>query len=129
VAVSRNVEIVADAYQAGPLSNSIHLAPDAEFDFTSMYPDQPVLRGIEAMRGFRDEGPWGGSIRFEPQRYFELDDQRVLVFVAATSVGRSSGAPVTTQIAHEFTLRDGLIVRVKVHRSRADARTATGLDG
>src|SRR5207302_6351024 len=59
------------------------LAPDIEFDFTAIYPDRPVLRGTGEMRRFRDEGPWGRSIRFEPQRYFDVDEDRVLVFVRA----------------------------------------------
>jgi hypothetical protein len=35
---------------------------------------------------------------------------------------------VETAIAHEFTLRDGLIVRVKVHRNRDEALKALGLE-
>jgi ketosteroid isomerase-like protein len=123
-----NVELARRAYLGpGPLTDSPHLDPGAEFDFTSIYPDQPVLIGVEAMRSFRDGGPWGASIRFEPERYFDVDDERVLVFVRATSTGRSSGAPVETAIAHEITVRDGLIVRVKVHRDRSEALEAVGL--
>jgi ketosteroid isomerase-like protein len=123
-----NVEIVRRGYlDPAPLSSGAHIAPDAEFDFTAIYPDQPVLRGIEEMRSFRDAGPWGRSISFEPERYFDVDDQRVLVFVRASSKGRASGAAVETRIAQEFTIRDGLIVRVKVHRDRGEALEAVGL--
>jgi ketosteroid isomerase-like protein len=125
-----NVEIVQRGYRGpGPLSSAAEIAPDAEFDFTEIYPDQPVLHGIEQMRGFRDAGPWGRSIRFEPERYFDVDDERVLVFVRVTSTGRASGAAVETRIAQEFTIREGLIVRVKVHRDRSDALAAVGLKG
>src|SRR5438552_9256354 len=111
-----NVEIVRRAYlDPSPLTGA-QIARDAEFDFTAVYPDQPVLRGIEEMRSFRDAGPWGRSIHFEPERYFDIDDERVLVLVRVTSTGQTSGAPVETGIAQEFTIRDGLIVRVKVHR-------------
>jgi len=124
----QNVEIVRRGYlDPGPLSSGAQIAPDAEFDFTAIYPDQPVLRGIEEMRSFRDAGPWGGSISFEPERFFDVDDQRVLVFVRATSTGRASGAAVETRIAQEFTIRDGLIVHVKVYRDRAEALEAMGL--
>ena len=123
-----NVEIVRRGYlDPGPLINAAHIAPDAEFDFTAIYPDQPVLRGIEEMRSFRDAGPWGRSIHFEPERYFDVDDERVLVFVRATSTGQASGAAVETSVAHEFTIRDGLIVRVKIHRDRSQALEAVGL--
>ena len=104
------------------------IAPDAEFDFTAVYPDQPVLRGTEEMRSFRDRGPWGQSIRFQPERYFDVDDERVLVFVRVTSTGQASGTPVETRIAHEFMLRDTLIVRVKVHRDRSQALADLGLE-
>ncbi len=120
-----SVEIVRAAFSGeGPLTSAKQLAPDAEFDFTALYPDQPVLQGVEEMRAFRDSGPWGSSISFQAERFFEVDDDRVLVFVRATASGRRSGTPVQTLVAHEFTLRDGLIVRVKVHPDRADALKA-----
>jgi hypothetical protein len=123
-----NVEIVREAYlDPAPLASATHVAPDAEFDFTALYPDQPVLVGVEEMRSFRDAGPWGRSIHFEPERYFDVDDERVLVFVRAIAIGQESGAPVSTHIAHEFTIRGGLIVRVKVHRDRPTALAAVGL--
>jgi ketosteroid isomerase-like protein len=123
-----NVEIVRSAFAgAAPLTSAEQLAPDAEFDFTALYPDQPVLRGVEEMRAFRDAGPWGRSISFEAEDYFEIDEERVLVFVRATATGRQSGAPIETRLAHEFTLRDGRIVRVKVHPDRQQALHAVGL--
>jgi ketosteroid isomerase-like protein len=123
-----NLEIVRQAFaSAAPLTDSARLAPDAEFDFTALYPDQPVLRGVEDMRAFRDFGPWGKSIRFEAERYFQVDDERVLVFVRATASGQQSGTPVDTRIAHEITLRRGLIVRVKVYPDRTEALHAVGL--
>jgi ketosteroid isomerase-like protein len=125
-----NVEIVRHVYQgSASLIDAAHVAPDAEFDFTAVYPDQPVLRGIEAMRTFRDAGPWGRSTRFEPERYLEVDEERVLVLVRAIATGRGSGVPVETSIAQEFTIRDGLIVRVKVHRDQSEAVKAVGLGG
>ena len=123
-----NVEIVRHGFlQPGPMVDSARVSPDAEFDFTDVYPDQPVLRGAGAMRRFRDGGPWGASIHFEPRRFFDVDDERVLVFVDATSTGQTSGAAVESRIAHEITVRDGWIVRVKVYRDRAKALEAAGL--
>jgi ketosteroid isomerase-like protein len=123
-----NVEIVRRAF-AGPgrLTDAESLAPDAEFDFKALYPDQPVLRGLEEMRAFRDTGPWGESISFAAERYFEVDDERVLVFVRATASGQQSGIPVKSELAHEFTVRQGSIVRVKVHADREQALKAVGL--
>jgi ketosteroid isomerase-like protein len=124
----RNVEIVRRGYaDPAPLTSAMRFAPDVEFDFTAIYPDQPVLRGVGEMRRFRDAGPWGRSIHFEPERYFDVDDERVLVFVRVTSMGQASGAPVESRVAQEFTIRDGLIVGVKVHRDRREALKAVGL--
>jgi hypothetical protein len=124
-----NVQILRQVYQgSAPLIDAKRVAPDAEFDFTAVYPDQPVLRGIEAMRSFRDAGPWGRSTRFEPEGYLEVDEDRVLVLVRAIATGRGSGVPVETRIAQEVTIRDGLIVRVKVHRDESEALKALGLE-
>jgi ketosteroid isomerase-like protein len=129
-AVSENIDIVRQIYESGgPLTNAGPLAPDAEFDFTALYPDQPVLRGVEAMRAFRDTGPWGESISFEAEQYLVAGEDTVLVLVRATATGRGSGAPIVSRIAHELTLSDGMIVRVKVHADQTQAMRACGLSG
>ena len=113
-----------------PLGELVALmAPEVEFDFTAIYPDQPVLRGVGEMRRFRDDSPWGRSIRFEPEQYFDVDDERVLVLVRARATGLGSGAPIESRVAHEFTFRDGLLVRIKVYADRAEALQAAGLEG
>jgi ketosteroid isomerase-like protein len=126
-----NVEIVRSVY-ADPrgltAAASGKVAPDAEFDFTAAYPDRPVMRGVEELRRFRDSGPWGGSpIHFEPERFFDVDGERVLVFARVSATGQGSGAPVEIRVAHEFTIRDGLVVRFKVYGSRDEALEALGL--
>ena len=104
------------------------VAPEAEFDFTAVYPDRPILRGVDEFRRFRDIGPFGGSpIHFEPERFFDVDDERVLVFVRVTATGQESGAPVEIRAAHECTMRDGLLVRLKVYGDRREALEAAGL--
>jgi hypothetical protein len=124
----QNVEIVRALYLSKrPLVDSTLIARDAEFDFTELYPDQPVLRGVDEMQRFRDAGPWGSSIHFEPERYIDLDDERVLVIVHVDSTGQQSGIPVRRRVAQEFTLRRGLVVRVKTHAHPGDALKAAGL--
>src|SRR3954451_10687434 len=126
-----NVEIVRSVYsdpRGLTATASGKVAPDAEFDFTAVYPDRPVMRGVEELRSFRDTGPWGGSpIRFEPERFFDVDDERVLVFARVSATGYESGAEVEIRAAHEFTIRDGLVVRFKVYGSRDEALEAAGL--
>ena len=105
------------------------VAPDAEFDFSDTYPDQPaVMKGVEAVRRFRERGPWSGSpIHFEPERFFDVDDERVLAFVRVSATGDKSGAPVEIRVAHELTIRDGRVVRFKVYVNREEALAALGL--
>jgi uncharacterized protein len=126
-----NVEIVRSVYSDPDgltTGASGKVAPDAEFDFTEAYPDRPIMRGIEELRRFRDTGPWSGSpIHFEPERFFDVDDERVLAFVRVAARGQESGAPVEIRVAHEFTIRDGLVVRFKVYASRDRALEAAGL--
>jgi ketosteroid isomerase-like protein len=120
---------VREAYTSGAaLTSAEHLAPDAEFDFRALYPDQPVLQGVEAMRAFRDAGPWGESISFEPEHFLAAGEDTVLVLVRGTATGRGSGAPTERRIAHEITLRDGMIVRVKVHADQDEAMLGLGLE-
>jgi hypothetical protein len=100
-----NVEIVRGAFAGDArLSDYNRVAPDAEFDFTPL-PDQALLRGVAEMRAWRDSSPWGRSVSLAPERYFDVDDDWVLVFVRATAVGQQSGTPVAIEVAHEFTLR------------------------
>ena len=104
------------------------VAPDAEFDFSAVYPDTPILRGVEELRRFRDRGPWGGSpIHFEPEQFFDVDDERVLVFVRVSATGHMSGVPVANRVAHELTIRDDRLVRFKVYGDRDRALEAAGL--
>ena len=126
-----NVEIVRGIYKVpdgitGAASE--RLAPDVRFDFTSAYPDRRILRGAAAVREFRETGPWHGApIHFKPERFFDVDDERVLVFVHVSVVGAESGIPVEMDAAHEFTIRDGLVVYFKVYGDRDEALEAAGL--
>jgi len=123
-----NVEIVRRQYaNSQSLLDSKDLRPDAQFDFTDLYPDQPVIRGVAAMRRFRDDGPWGRSTRFAAERYFDVDEETVLVFTRVTSTGQGSGATLDTRVAQRFTVRNGLITRVKVYADRQQAVEAVGL--
>jgi uncharacterized protein len=103
-----------------------HAAPDAEFDFTDVYPDGPVVRGVERVRRIAANWPWG-ELRFEPERFIDADGEQVLVFIRATATGSGSGVPVQRRTAHECTFRDGRLVRFKVYADRKKALDAAGL--
>jgi uncharacterized protein len=57
----------------------------------------------------------------------DVDDERVLVLVRVHAEGKGSGVPVELRNAHEFTIRDGMLVRFKVYGDRAEALEAAGL--
>ena len=127
-----NVEIVREIFadRRGLIgSASEKAARDVEFDFSDVYPDRPVLRGVEEMRRFRETGPWSGApVHIEPERLIDVDDERVLALVRVTATGQESGIEVEISSAHEFTIRDGLVVRVKVYSDHAHALKAVGLE-
>ena len=103
------------------------VAPDAEWDFSPVYPDGPVLRGLESLRAYMVSSPWGGSLKVEPERFFDVGEERVLVFMRVTAEGEGSGVPVEMRNAHEFTIRDGVFVRWKGYADRTEALEAAGL--
>jgi hypothetical protein len=109
------------------LARAGSVAPDAELDFSAMYPDGPILRGPKAWVEYLDSLPWGRSVKLEPERFLDVDDERVLVFVHVTAVGETSGVPVGLKSAYEFTIRDGVVVRWKICADRAEALEAAGL--
>ena len=128
---AENVEIVRGIYEVpegitGAAAE--RLAPDVRYDFTAAYPDRRILRGAAEVREFRDTGPWHGApIHFKPERFFDVDDEHVLVFVHVSVVGTESGIPVESDAAHVFTIRDGLVVYFKVYWDRDEALEAAGL--
>ncbi len=97
--------------------------PDTEFDFTDAYPDGPVVRGIDGVRRIAANWPWD-ALHFDPERFLDVDGERVLVFVRATATGVGSGVPVERRTAHECTFSSGRLVRFKVYSDREDALAA-----
>lgn len=67
-----NVRIVRDVYEAPQMIDARCISPDAEFDFTALYPDQPALQGLSEMRSFREEGPWGKPIHLSRRGFSTL---------------------------------------------------------
>ena len=90
-----NVELVSRVYADFGLSPRLVeaaaqaglIAPDAEFDYSALLPDGPVVRGVEAWGEHADSSPWGGSLKLASERIFDVDDERVLVFVHSSARG------------------------------------------
>ena len=128
-----NLQIVRGVY-CRPLSLDPELlaalaelaTPDTVFDFTDAYPDGPVVRGVHGVREIAANWPWD-ALHFDPERFLDVDGERVLVFVRATATGIGSGVPVERRTAHQCTFREGSLVRFKVYSDRAEALKAAGL--
>jgi ketosteroid isomerase-like protein len=71
--------------------------------------------------------PWGRSLRFEPERFLDVDDERVLIFIRVTARREGSGVPVENRVAHDYTIRDGVLTRWKGFADRSEALEAAGL--
>jgi uncharacterized protein len=127
-----NVEIVRrgyDAFNRGDLGAFFQaFDPNAEWYLPEGGLNVGTRRGHQAIRqlveGFLEV--WD-PMHFEPERFFDVDDQRVLVFVRVSATGRGSGAQAEIRATHEFTIRDELVVRFKVYGNRAEALEALGL--
>jgi ketosteroid isomerase-like protein len=69
------------------------------------------------------------DFRMEADQFIDLDQNRVLVLARHRGVGRISGAPFESKVAHVFRFRDGLIVRWDVYAEPDEARRAVGPEG
>lgn len=99
---------------------------DTEFDFTDAYPDGPVVRGMDGVRRIAANWPWD-ALHFDPERFFDVGEERVVVFVRATATGVGSGVPVERRTAHECTFSDGRLARFKVYSDREQALAVAGV--
>ena len=55
-------------------------------------PGRARLSRAEDWRNFMGLLPWGDSLKLEPEQYFDVDDERVLVFMRVTAEGEGSGS-------------------------------------
>jgi ketosteroid isomerase-like protein len=131
--MSENLEIVRGIY-CRTLSLDPELlaglaeyaTPDTVFDFTDAYPDGRVVKGVDGVRRIAANWPWD-ALHFDPERFIDVDGERVLVFVRATATGKGSGIPVERRTAHACTFEDGSLVHFKVYSEREAALEAAGL--
>lgn len=128
----QNVEVVRRLYRAMDARDLDAIAELAHRQ-TEWISDPRVggdpIRGLENVtRFFVEQDEMLADLRAEPQRFRETRD-KVLVFVHLTGRGRASGAPFAIQIAHLWTLEDGIVVRGEGFCDRDEALEAAGLSG
>ena len=101
--------------------------PEIEWHNDPEWPGGGVHRGIEAVRRdlARQREAWGEA-RYEPVEIIRMDD-KILVLVDVRVTGKASGAPVSVEGAHIFTLREGMVATVQAFVDRERAFAAAGL--
>jgi ketosteroid isomerase-like protein len=125
-----NVELVRRIYGADDqIAAFVEMsASDLVVDLTALFLDEAPLQGQDQALSYLKRSPWG-SLRFDPERYFDVDHERVLVFSRTIQTGRASGLTLETRGAQQFTFRDGLVSHYKVYPDRDEALKAVGLEG
>jgi ketosteroid isomerase-like protein len=109
-----------DAFFAG-------LAPEFEFHTAGAFPDlDPVYVGREAFLDFlfKFQDPWE-ELSIDPDEVIDAG-QQVLALINFHARGRD-GIEVELALAHLWTIRDGLAVRLDSYADQQKARKAVGL--
>ena len=127
-----NVEIVRRAYEAFARRDSVTpfelYAPDIEWDVTGVHLEgTAVYHGHDGVRAsFRDLVAVFRDFEFQA-----LDlkpcGERVLVTVQEHGVGRGSGVVVDRRHYAVWTLRDGMVIRMRAYLDHGEALRAAGL--
>lgn len=130
---AENVEIVRSVYALGLDPSALDrafrdlLSDEIEIRLPPVYPDAEVYRGREGLLRWEQmiRETWG-EWRFEPERFFDLGGQ-VLVLARIVAEGGASGVRLDRKVAHVWSLRDGRVTSVEVHLDPAEALRAAGL--
>jgi len=126
-----NVERLRAGYEAldrGDLRgvrDFIH--PHAEMHDRPEIPDATTYRGWEGIvLSVRASEETFDDFHFRPERFVEHGD-KIVVILKMTGTGRASGVPVEERIAHLWTVKDGLGVKLQAFTDPGDALEAAGL--
>ena len=128
-----NVDVVRDQFAATNERDfrraMSHYAEDVE-----LVVHRDAFLEFGSFEGRDAVGQWFGNwfATFEPGYHFEIEEtrdlgDRVLLLATHRGRGRTSGVEVQGQAAYLYGVRDGKIVRVELHPSRAQALEAAGL--
>ena len=100
-------------------------APDVEYDLSrALGPFRGVYRRDEVQRAWADLTEGFTSARLEPDEFIEIGEH-VVVPWTFHAVGRE-GVEVESRVTFTFTVRNGSIVRVRLHQDRQEAIEAAG---
>ena len=125
-----NVEVVRRTFEDFVRTGDVDpkaFDPDSGYDNSNAMLDGAIYRGPEGLREFLSllEGMWK-QVRFEPQEFIPVGEDKVVMPVQMTAVGRDEIEAVA-RAAQVFTLREGKISHVKAFQTKAEALEAAGL--
>ena len=129
-----NVEVVRRAWEAAWVrkDNETALAlydPEVQIDLTAVphVGQSRVYFRLEGLQEFfRDLLASFGEMKVEVEEWIDAGE-RVIAMVHTYGRGRRSGVPVDKLEAHLWTVRDGLLLRLQIFATRAEALEAAGL--
>jgi ketosteroid isomerase-like protein len=127
-----NVAVVKEnfeAFERGDLDSlNARLAPDFEIGERVVPEGAPAVKGPQALaRTVAELRDAFGDISFRPLEFLDLGE-RVLVRVRIEGTAGRGALSIEEDIAHLYTLRDGLVARLDVYRSWPEGREAAGLE-
>jgi uncharacterized protein len=126
-----NVEIIrslADAFQRGDSAAFFSvLDADVEWHDQTAIPGADVHRGREAVRRHFEQwfDAWE-EIEYSTEELLDRGD-RVVAVIRRRGKGKGSGAVVSDQVIHVYTVRSKKIVRFEGFTDKDEALTAAGL--
>jgi ketosteroid isomerase-like protein len=131
-----NVEVVRQAWEAfwARKDNETALAlydPEVQIDLTAVphIGQSEVYFGLEGVQEWiRDLLASFGGMKSEVEEWIDAGE-RVIAIIHIYGRGKRSGVPVDNLEAHLWTVRDGLLLRLQIFASRAEALEAAGLSG
>ena len=126
-----NLEIVRSIYEAVNRRDwdaaFRDRAPDVEYTTPPRGPTAGTYRGREELRGLREEisTPFE-TWNYEPEELIESGDQ-VVVVVKARMRPRGSSAEIELRNGNLWTIRDGMVVSMRLFAKPEEALEAAGL--
>jgi ketosteroid isomerase-like protein len=127
------LELVRTGYEAfnrGDIEGSLDiLHPEIEWNtYIVPGPGGGTYHGHDGVRElWADARRIFGEFRNVPEDLFDAGD-RVVAFVRVEGVGRESGVAVTARIAHLYTFKDDLVIRVESFEDPEEALRRAGIE-
>lgn len=127
-----NLEQLRAAYEAFNETGEVvvsHLAPDFEMRQASSIIDSAgEFHGPGAFRDVLQELEEAfEDFKTEAEKFIEAPTGEIVVLVRVRGRGRGSGAEMDNRIAHVWTYRDDMAVRMVAYEEQADALAALHL--